>query len=127
MKVQLKSGFEYTGYKHVDLDQFKELADNSCEEILAFGWIQKYKLAEVAPFFSLLISKLRKNGKLSFNFINYQTLKVYDLDIEQFNAIMEGESYLNIKEARKLCENHGLKVLTFETDTNTTTMVATRA
>lgn len=126
MKVQLKNGFEYTGYKHLDLEQFKELPDNSCEEILAFGWMHKFKLAEVANFFSLLVSKLRKNGKISFNFINYQTLKVNELDIQQFNVIMEGESYLNIEEASKLCESRGLKVLTFETQDNATTMVATR-
>lgn len=126
MKVQLVSNcHKYSGYKHVSLDGFKKLIDNSCEEILVYSFLPDYTLDEVANLFFLFISKLRKNGTLSFNFVNFKSLRVYDLDTESFNGII-GKSNLSIDYAKTLCEKHGLKVLTYETENNYTTMNAVR-
>ena len=122
MRVQLVNNcHKYSGYQHLDINQFKELADNCCDEIIAYGFIHDVKLADLAHLFSLLNSKLRKNGELSFNFVNYLTIDPYAIDVPEFNAIVNC-TCLTIEYMKEFCEEHGLKVLNWDTDGHETTM-----
>lgn len=134
MRLQLtgKNSDEYSGYTHIsveNLDKLDSIADNSCEDIIALGFFQEYSLQELPNVVNTAVSKLRRGGTLTFNFVNYHTFDVYRTDVETINSILSSSAnVLTIKYASELIAHFGLKMITKETNptTHETTIVAER-
>lgn len=133
MKLQLVSDCaEYSGYRHLDiadLSKANEIADNSCEEVIAFGIVHKFHASELDKFLSLGVSKLRRGGQFSFNFVNYHTFDVYNSDVQKMNDVLDRtKCVFSIKYVCDRLQQFGLKLITSETNASTfeTTLVTER-
>jgi len=134
MKLQLtgNNSEQYSGYTHINVEEMYKMdniADNSCEDIVALGFFHEYTVPELQNVIREVVSKLRRGGALTFNFVNYHTFDVYKTDVETINSILSSSAnVLTIKYVNELIASFGLKMITKETNptTHETTIVAER-
>lgn len=121
MKLQIVTGGPvYSGYEQLiidELDKTDKVPDNSCEEVIAFNYLHQFQPKDLDKAMYLAVSKVRRGGKLSLNFVNLQTFDVYNASIDEMNRVLEKTKVvLSVKYLKDKLPSYGLKLLTSETN-----------
>lgn len=99
-KIQItcgNNGTVYTGYKQYIAkedepkflsDSFFLLPDNSCEEIIAYKVFSSLEQDKSKELLKILKSKLRLDGVLKFDFLNFEMIDICNISSEMFNNLV---------------------------------------